>query len=109
MTAKRSGPPRCKDCRGPIKWLTMGGRWLPFNPIPVDPRHHAGAPAFPVEEHTAYRLDELIVELQGRRELSFDEARDEAYDMPWYVKHICPPVTDPDLAADFEPDREDLS
>lgn len=93
---KRREPPKCKDCRRPIKWLTINGAWVPFDPIPVDPREHFGSPAFPVEQHTAYRVDELIAELQGRREISFDEARDEAYAFPWHAKHVCPLVPDPE-------------
>jgi hypothetical protein len=90
VSRKRREPTKCKDCRRPIKWLiTNNGQWLPFDPLPVDPREHCGKPAFPVEQHRAYRLDELVTELMGRNEISYDEARDEAYAFAWHAKHVC--------------------
>lgn len=82
------GPARCQDCRAPIRWLRLRGEWRPFNPKPVDPRHQV-AGAYPVENRTAWPLEDLVVELMGRRNVGEAEARDEALDLPWHTRHIC--------------------
>jgi hypothetical protein len=90
----RPGPTRCNECREPFRWFRFGGSFRKFDPTPVDPHRHAGPPAHPVEGTRAWGIQALVEELQGRRGVSEDEARDEAYDMPWHVLHTCPPTTE---------------
>ena len=72
-----------------MKWLTLrGARWK-FDPRPVDPRTHAGPPAYPVEGHVAWPQARLVEELMGRREYSRADAIAETYDLTWHVLHTC--------------------
>lgn len=90
---RRQGPTRCRRCDKPVKWIHHRGRPWKFDPRAVDPRTHAGPPAYPVEGTRAWYYPALVEELMGRRECSRAEAEDEAHDMPWYVPHSC---QDPD-------------
>lgn len=74
--------------------------WRPFRPGIVAPGG-AGLPAaatYPVEGKFAWPVEDLVVELMGRREISEAAARDEAYDFPWMATHVCP---------DSPPEQED--
>jgi hypothetical protein len=101
---KRRGPPRCQECNQVIAWFrNTSGAWRKFNPKPIDdPKNRNGAPAYPVENgRTVWRFRVLVEELMARREIAQNQAEDEAYDMPWYVPHMCPQTTtdDPEQEA----------
>jgi hypothetical protein len=84
--------PRCRDCQQPIAWFrsAAAGSWRAFDPKPVDARTYQGPPAVPVENDALWwRLQALVEDLQVRRECGEDQAREEVYDMPWYVPHTC--------------------
>lgn len=89
---RRAGAPRCRTCDRPVVWLLLRGQYRTFNPAPVDGRTYAGgAAAHPVEGKQAWpSLRELVEDLRVRREIGSQDAEDEAYDMPWYVRHTCP-------------------
>lgn len=85
--------PRCRDCGARIRWLRWEptGRMRKFDHTPVSGRTHVGAQAYPVDGGVlAWRLLDLITDLQARRECSEPDARAEVYDMPWFVPHFCP-------------------
>lgn len=90
---RRGRLPRCNQCRLPICWLSWRGHWRPYEPHHVDGRTHRGAPAHPVEAKKAWSFRELVEDLMVRREIGRDEAEDEAYAMPWFIPHVCPPHT----------------
>jgi hypothetical protein len=99
------GPPRCSRCQGPVVWFVLRGKWRTFEPRPVDGRAHIGGRAHPVEGKYAWTsLRDLTEDLMVRRECSSTTAQDEAYDMPWYVEHTCPPGTTSDDDAKREVD-----
>lgn len=96
---RRRGPARCSDCRRPIVWLRLRGSWRTFEPGPVDGRTHVGPRAHPVEGRHAWpSLREATEDLMVRRRMSSADAEAEAYDLPWYVAHTCPPKTERDEA-----------
>lgn len=85
---------RCNDCQTPVVWFrTWTGSWRLFDAKPVDGRTHTGAPAYPVEGRRAWKIRDLVEDLQARREASTEAAETEAYDMPWHIPHECPPGT----------------
>lgn len=86
--------PRCNDCKQPVAWFfsPYTGRLRPFDPTPVSP--HSQSLAYPVEGRRAWKLHELVDDLQARRETSEETARAEAYDMPWHKPHTCPTTPD---------------
>lgn len=87
---RSSGPPRCRDCGVQITFYrSWTGRWRTFDPKPVNGRTHIGALAYPVLFSRAWRLEELIDELQARHGYGYAQAEDEAYDVPWHVAHNC--------------------
>lgn len=86
--------PRCAKCQHPFRWLAWHNGWRKFEPHPVDGRAHVGAPAYPVESKRAWPLRELVEDLMVRRRCGRDDAEDEAYAMPWFVPHVCPPTND---------------
>lgn len=92
MAARRRRPLLCRHCKAPVRWLiwSASGTWRLFDAKPVDGRAHSGPPAYPVENgRTAWRLSALVEDLQARRQASAEDARDEAYDMPWHTPHAC--------------------
>lgn len=97
---KRHTPARCNTCGGRIVfWRNHNGRWRTYDPTPVNGRTHLGT-AHPVWGNRAWRLDDLIEQLMVLTEQSSESARDEAYDVPWYVAHTCPPTTTTPGATD---------
>lgn len=87
---RKRGPARCNTCQAPIVFLTLRGAWRPFEPRPYVPGSLTINPAYPVEGKIAWPLEDLVVELMGRRECSEAEARDEAHDFEWRTVHHCP-------------------
>lgn len=84
---------RCQHCQHPIAWFrTTHGSWRSCEPRPVDGRTHNNCPpAMPVENNRwLWPFEDLVADLQGRRECSRADAEAEAYDMPWYIPHTCP-------------------
>lgn len=84
---------RCNDCQAPVVWLMSphgGGYNRRFDAKPVDGRTHTGAAAYPVEGRRAWKLADLVEDLQARRETTREAAETEAYDMPWHTPHDCP-------------------
>lgn len=91
---RRAGAPRCRSCGRPVIWLLLRGKYRTFEPKPVDGRAHVGHTAHPTEgKHAWQSLRDLVEDLMVRREVSSAAAQEEAYDMPWYVRHTCPPTT----------------
>jgi hypothetical protein len=87
--------PKCRDCQQSIAWFNvLGVGRRPFEPKPVDPAS-TGRPAYPVEGGAlAWSLRDLVEDLMVRREISHDEADEEARAMPFHVRHICPNAPD---------------
>lgn len=97
---KRYVAPRCQSCKAPVLFLLSPfgtGRWRTFEPRPVDRSRQLVDVAYPAEGKRAWKVDDLVAELQSRRLCSIEEARSEALDFPAYHLHACPvspPVPD---------------
>lgn len=94
---RRSGPPRCKDCRAPVIFFRspFTGGWRPFEVKPIGAAMHAGE-AFPVENNVrAWRYRDLVEDLMVRLGISEPEAEEHAHAMPWHVPHNCPNRPEP--------------
>ena len=92
---RRQSQPRCRDCGSLVTFLRLDGTgpWRTYHVLPVDPRIHTGPAASPVWNGGAWRVPDLIEELQARQHLSHEDAEDTVYALPWHVRHDCRTTT----------------
>lgn len=106
---KQSGPARCKTCQAPIVWLLLRGKWRSFEPRPVERLPEVVRlqnPSYPIEGKIAWPLEDLVVELMGRRECTEAAAREEAHDFEWRTIHHCPDDFERKTAAAVQLEEE---
>ena len=81
---------KCQHCQAQVMWVRLADRWRLFDARPVD-RAAVSRPAYAIENgRTAWRLPDLIPDLQARRSGSYEDAEAEARDMPAHTLHDCP-------------------
>lgn len=102
-TKKRTGPPRCEVCGALVTFFRLpSDEYAPFRIREVNPNAATGGRIYPIFGGRAWHLDDLIEELMARSEQSRQDARDEAYALPWHVTHTCAPATTTEQGEDHQ-------
>lgn len=83
---------KCRSCHKPIVFFRRAGdgKVVPFDEAPVTWSHPlAGVEVFPIWGLRAWKVPQLVEQLQGLHEITSTEAEQQARDMPYHQLHRC--------------------